>query len=493
MPSLASDGLPAALTEADPADPLAPAPADQPPQTAADLRAAALAARTALAQVLKDRAALINTTDADLAKLVEDALGRVLAVLATQPSDYTLWVLPRLVDALARIGDELTRQASQATTQAIGRAWTLGVRAVDAPIAAAAPPLPATTAAPAALGEPSTQQLRALQVMTTAQIGGASQAAVATINRELGQVVLGVQSPFQAQQKVAAVLTDRTSSQLRGILGLSLGQAFNSSSFQRLQVQVARDPKIKKMWRRSGKRHARWNHDAIDGTVEEVNTPFTLQPGNKKGGPVAIMFPADPAAPIGETINCGCVLIPWKATWGMQYKGAKPYTAQERADRGLGGAPAAKKAAPATKPQGTQAKALAAFGASPTKAGTLKDVTGQTMVVDTRLVADKPAPAALLKGTGNKAVDLAAYWTVQALRRPTEVWQAERVEMSTGEVMRTRELVKRFAAAGQQWQATATLKPEGGRWVGVQPVTINPAPPAGPVARNGVRVWPRRG
>lgn len=479
------------LTEAAPTDPLAPPPADQPPQqAAAELRAAAQAARTALAQVLKDRAALINTTDADLAKLVEDALGRVLALLATQPSDYTLWVLPRLVDALASIGDELTRQATQTTTQAMGRAWTLGVRAVDAPIAAAAPPLPATTPAPAALGQPSTQQLRALQVMTTGQIGGASQAAVATINRELGQVVLGVQSPFQAQQKVAAVLTDRTSSQLRGIVGLSLGQAFNSSSFQRLQAQVARDPKIKKMWRRSGKRHARWNHDAIDGTVEEVNTPFTLQPGNKKGGPVAIMFPADPAAPIGETINCGCVLIPWKATWGMQYKGAKPYTAQERADRGLdkGKAPAATKAAPA-KPQGTQAKALAAFGASSTKAGTLKDVTGQTVVVDQRLVADTAAPAGLRKGQ----TDLAAYWTVQALRRPTELWQAERVDMSTGEVMRTRELVKRFTANGQQWQATATLKPEGGRWVGVQPVTIAPAPPAGPVARNGVRVWPRRG
>ena len=483
------------LTEAaGPPDPLAPPPADPPPQTAAELRAAAQAARAALAQVLKDRAALINTTDAELAKLVDDALGRVLATLAAQPSDYTLWVLPRLVDALARIGDELTRQAAEKTSAAMGRAWSLGVRAVDAPIqaaaGAAAPALPANTGPVAALGEPSTQQLRALQVMTTAQIGGASSQAVATINRELGQVVLGTQSPFQAQQKVAAVLTDRTSSQLRGIVGLSLGQAFNTSSFQRLQAQVARDPKIKKMWRRSGKRHARWNHDAIDGTVEEVNTPFSLQPGNKKGGPVAIMFPADPAAPIGETINCGCVLIPWKATWGMQYKGAKPYTAQERADRGLdkGKAPAAAKAAP-PKPQGTQAKALAAFGASNTKAGTLKDVTGQTVVIDQRLVGDKPAPAALQKGQ----TDLAAYWTVQALRRPTELWQAERVDMSTGEVMRTRELVKRFTANGQQWQATATLKPEGGRWVGVQPVTITPAPPAGPVARNGVRVWPRRG
>lgn len=484
------------LTEAaEPVDPLAPQPAQaeglptEPTATAAELRATAQAARSALRQVLQDRAALINAADLDLAKLVEDALGRVLALLAAQPSDYQLWVLPRLVDGLARVGDQLAREAGEKTTTAMAKAWALGARVVDAPLGQAA-----ASAASAGLGTPNTSQLRALQVMTTAQIGGASSQAVATINRELGQVVLGTQTPFQAQQKVAAVLTDRTSSQLRGIVSLSLGQAFNTSSFLKLQAQAARDPKIKKLWRRSGKRHARWNHDAIDGTVEEVNTPFTLQPGNRKGGPIQIMYPAEPAAPIGETINCGCVLIPWKATWGMLYKGAKPYGPEERAARGLDVKPAAKNAAakPAA-PQGTQAKALAAFGASPTKAATLKDVTGQTLYIDTRLVADKPAPAGLQKGKGDKAADLAAYWTVQALRRPTELWQAERVDMTTGEVLRTRELVKRFAANGQQWQATATLKPEGGRWVGVQPVTITPAPPAGPVARNGVRVWPRRG
>lgn len=471
------------LTEA--ADPLAPPPAEgEPQQTAAELRAAALAARTALRQVLQDRAALIDATDAELAKLVDEALGRVAALLAQQPSDYQLWVLPRLVDGLARVGDELARQAGDKATTAMGRAWALGVRAVDAPVDAAAPA--AAPASRVALGEPSVQQLRALQVMTTSQIGGASQAAVATINRELGQVVLGTQSPFQAQQKVAAVLTDRTSSQLRGIVGLSLSQAFNTASFLQLQAQAKRDPRLKKQWRRSGKRHSRWNHDAIDGTVEEVDKPFMLQPGNKKGGPVAMMYPADPAAPIGETINCGCVLVAFLKGWKLPPPEGKFYP-----DRGQSGAkPTVKQSLTVAKPQGTQAKALAAFGATPTKAGTLKDVTGQTIVVDTRLVGSAAAPAALQQG---KTADLAAYWTVQALRRPSEMWQAERVDMSTGEVLRTRELVKRFTANGKAWQATATLKPEGGRWVSVQPVTITPAPPAGPTARNGVRVWPRRG
>jgi len=488
MPSLAPE---LALREAD--DPTAPVPPAQPEPaaTAAELRATAQAARQALAQVLKDRAALFNATDADLAKLVDEALARIVVVLSGQPSDYQLWVLPRLVDSIRRIADQLATEAGDKAGAAMGRAWTLGARAVDAPVAAsgaAANTAPDTTPG---LGTASAAQLRALRVMTTSQIGGATSAAVTSINRELGQVVLGVQAPFDAQRKIGALLTDRTASQLRAIIHLSLGQAFNTASFEKLQAQAARDPKIKKMWRRSGKLHARWNHDAIDGTVEDVGKPFYVQPGNRKGGPVALMYPADPAAPVGETINCGCVLIPWKATWGMLYKGAKPYTAAERAARGLGAKPAAavKQTLTAAQTKTSQAKALAAFGATLDKPASLRDVTGQTVVVDARLVGPGAAPAALTAGKQ----DLAAYWTVQALRRPTEVWQSERVDLATGEVLRQREVVKRFAAAGRQWLATAELRPEGGRWVGAKPVTITPAPPAGPQLRNGVRVWPRRG
>ena len=58
----------------------------------------------------------------------------------------------------------------------------------------------------------------------------------------------------------------------------------------------------------------RWWEDYTARNGGEMdNNP---SPGNKKGGPVKMMYPAEPAAPIGETINCGCVLIPWKATWG---------------------------------------------------------------------------------------------------------------------------------------------------------------------------------
>jgi hypothetical protein len=41
------------------------------------------------------------------------------------------------------------------------------------------------------------------------------------------------------------------------------------------------------------------------------------------------MFPHDPAAPAGETINCGCTALPWKAEWEVATPGRRRYTELE--------------------------------------------------------------------------------------------------------------------------------------------------------------------
>jgi uncharacterized protein with gpF-like domain len=81
---------------------------------------------------------------------------------------------------------------------------------------------------------------------------------------------------------------------------------------------------MKKQWRRSGKLHSRPEHDAADGQIVDVDKPFIV-------GGVALMFPRDPAAPIGETINCGCESLPWMESWEMSTPGRKPFTEDEMA------------------------------------------------------------------------------------------------------------------------------------------------------------------
>lgn len=300
----------------------------------------AKAAKAALAQVLRQRVALWANLDAELARLIDQALLTINGQLARAPSDYQQWVLPRLSDSIRRVSDELAVSASTKASDGLRQAWALGERVVQAPIAAAqaaetlqaaagaSQAAPGAAVATAVFGSPDLRQLRALQAVNTHLITGATADLVNSVNRELGQVVLGTRTPFEAMQAVQQLLPERTKHQVRGIVTSNLGTAFNTASFKALQAQAARDPKIRKQWRRSGKLHSRWNHDAIDGQVQEINDPFEL-PAGKGRGSVQMMFPADPAAPIGEVIHCGCVALPWKATWKMRVPAGKPLTPEE--------------------------------------------------------------------------------------------------------------------------------------------------------------------
>lgn len=464
----------------------------------ADSADAGKAARAALVGVLRERVALLQDLDAELAALIEQAVLRITAQLAGAPTDYQLWVLPRLLEGIRRVADDLAAQASARAGDGLRRAWQLGEKVVDAPVAAAeavaarvSPPVAVPPLAPvdpaAGLGVPATRQVQAMQHFTTELIRGATGDTVKRINTELGQVVLGVQTPQQAMQRVARLLPDRSGSQVRGIVTHQLAQAFNTASFQSLVRQAERDPNLKKQWRRSGKLHSRANHDAVDGQVQEVRLPFELQPGDGKGGTVKLMYPCEPGAPPKETINCGCVCLAWKASWKMKAPAARAMTAEERQRRD-----APRKRPPAKKApaQSAQQRALAAF---PT--GRAIDPTGQALVVDQRVFPASLGDPRLVKGRQ----DLAAYWAVQGIKRPTEVWQAERMDLSTGELLRTRRYLKRFTAGGQSWLGWAELEWDTAAeaWVGRRAWQASPA--GGELdrllleVRAGVRVWPRRG
>jgi uncharacterized protein with gpF-like domain len=64
---------------------------------------------------------------------------------------------------------------------------------------------------------------------------------------------------------------------------------------------------MRKKWRRSGKLHARPEHDAADGQVQPWDQPFTF---NGKKGKYTLRYPVDPQGPAHGTINCGCTLLP---------------------------------------------------------------------------------------------------------------------------------------------------------------------------------------
>lgn len=458
---------------------------------AGDVGQAVKAAQSALAQVLRERELLHTALDREISALVEQALARIVVQLSAAPTDYQQWVLPRLIEGVRRVLDELAVGAGAKAADGLRQAWALGEQTVDLPLNT----LPAAgastvTAAPAvALSQPDLRTLRAMQSFTTQLIGGATDDAVRFINRALGQVLLGVDTPAQAIRTVAKLLPDRTRMQVRGIVNTNLAQAANSAAFARLKQRAAQDPGVRKQWRRSRKLHSRANHDAAHGQVQEVDKPFTITAANGRGT-VEIMFPTDPAAPLAEVMNCGCTMVPWRPGFGTGTLYGKAPPPAPPAKR-----PVPKKVQPATLT--TQQRALQAFAA--TKGG-WTDVTGQRLVINEKLFPAAIAEPALKKKGG---ADLASHFAVQAVKRPTEVWQHERVDTSTGEIVRQRLFIKRFEAAGQTWIGRAEFRAEGdgpeARWV---PAVAYSARPVGSAAhaadvamsalRAGARVWPRR-
>lgn len=274
-----------------------------------------------MAQVLRERADGAAALDAEIVKLIDETIRQMLAELLRAPSDYQQWVLPRMLASVQRLADDLGAKLDPQLQAALQVAMAQGERAVSEAVMAAQQ---VETAAGLVSGSPmlhlqgpDLRQLRAMQAFSTSRIQDATADMVKAVNRELGKVMIGGQTPYQALQAVREVLPDRTKVQVRTIVNSNLSAAFNTASFEALKRQAERDPEIKKQWRRSGKLRARWNHADADGQVQDIDKPFVLHAHNRKGT-VALMHPADPKAPLGEILNCGCVALAWKKSWRMR-------------------------------------------------------------------------------------------------------------------------------------------------------------------------------
>ena len=106
-----------------------------------------------------------------------------------------------------------------------------------------------------------------------------------------------------------------------------VSRAFALASEQRLTQAAAKVPGLQKQWRRSGKIHSRWTHDLMDGQVVDAGKTFKVP--SMEGGFDMMLHPHDPTAPADQIINCGCVALPYRASWAVATPGAKPFTELE--------------------------------------------------------------------------------------------------------------------------------------------------------------------
>ena len=70
---------------------------------------------------------------------------------------------------------------------------------------------------------------------------------------------------------------------------------------------------------------------ALPGETDLLIYGTTRATSSRSPRSTSAMFPRDPAAPPGETINCGCQSLPWMEDWDVQHPGRREYTPEELA------------------------------------------------------------------------------------------------------------------------------------------------------------------
>lgn len=255
---------------------------------------------------MQTRTRLINATDAEIASLLKQAAERIVTLLAQQPTDYQAWYLPRLYQQIAQALSRIATDAGQAASAGQRSVWNAGAKMVDDAVAHA----PAIVRAVVPVIDDG--QLRAMSSFLTEKISGITLEAANDINTQLGLVVMGGQTPFEAIKQVQQILGEQTLRRAKTIVHTELARAYSTATFLRLRAQAKVVPGLKKQWISSGKLHPREAHAMMNGQERDIDQPFDIPGGGQ------IMYPHDPSAPASETINCGCVMVPvvpgWKST-----------------------------------------------------------------------------------------------------------------------------------------------------------------------------------
>lgn len=248
---------------------------------------------------LRDRSRIVQDTAAEIRRILEEAERRVLGILDAQPSESERWRLSAVLDEVRRVLQEIGKEAGVVASVTGTQMSVEGVLLVDAGLSVV------RLAPPPMIDSPL---LQAMREFMTSKIEGVTLELVDSINTRLGLVVTGALDRNTARREIAQRLA-MTMRRAQTVLYNETARIYAHASKTRMeQVEAAYPGVMRKKWVRSkGRAEPRVNHRVIHGQVREIGKPFDLT--TEGGQPLKMMAPHDLSAPIGETINCGCVMV----------------------------------------------------------------------------------------------------------------------------------------------------------------------------------------
>lgn len=257
----------------------------------------------------KDRA--IKTGTEAMRDILKELHSQVTAELGKAAlGSWDAYSLRKYLDSIEGQVSAYESRAKREAESLLDTTWKLGQELVTAPMIAGAVAAGAIEAGGFHL---STSVLDVMKDFTFHKIDGVSNAVWDQIKGELTLGILGGKTP----QEVAAAIGKNIdkgrfasiAQRAETITKTEMGRVFSQATQLRMETAGAHVPGLEKEWRHVGHPvKPRITHLAADGQHVPWDEPFKIG-----GGLMA--FPRDPAAPIEETINCGCDHVPYHAKW----------------------------------------------------------------------------------------------------------------------------------------------------------------------------------
>jgi len=269
---------------------------------------AKITATSEIQRVLREKDAGTISGMKAMKTVLENMQQQVQGEIASAAVDsWDAFHLPQLSAAIKEHVDNFNVSAKGNLDDFLDNSWQHGENIVNAPLVAAG------EVAIGGFGI-SGEVLSVMKDFTFHKIDGVSNSAWDKIRSELTLGVLGGKTPHEVSKAIGTNLTDPSifksiHARANVITHTEMSRVFDKSAHERMKTAAASVEGLQKEWRHDGHpKKPRATHQVAHGQIKDIEKPFEI-------GSVAMMFPHDPGAPIGEVINCTCTHLPYMKKW----------------------------------------------------------------------------------------------------------------------------------------------------------------------------------
>lgn len=263
-------------------------------------------ANSEIRRILREKDAGLRTGAEAVRGILKELQGQVLNELGQAAiGSWDSYSLKNMLDAIERQISDFDGESKKAVSGMLDEMWEKGNKLVEAPLGRIY----------TGFGI-STSSLRILKDFTFHKIDGLSNSAWDKIRGELTLGVLGGKTPQEVAKAIGKNLKDPSifssiDARAESITKTEMGRVFSNAAQLRMEEANKHVQGLEKQWLHAGHpKAARPFHLNLHGHHIPVNESFLV-------GNVAMRYPRDPKAPVGEVVNCGCDHVPYHANWNM--------------------------------------------------------------------------------------------------------------------------------------------------------------------------------